>query len=348
MSQQTFDRMQQVVGPLVRRVHSDHLLVGVSILVAMFPFIASLAGLSDYYLGVMIDFMILSMLAMGYNFLFGHTGLLSFGHALFYGFGAYMFAFLLTGMWIAPQIQIFTVAVLLTVVGTVIVGIVIGYLCVQRGNIYFAMLTLAFNMMVYHMVVQFNDITQGSSGIILPVPEVNLGIITLDLMDEWTFYYVTFVLLLVSVGILWRITNSPYGELLATIRENSQRANFMGINVNRYQWSAFVVSTVFAGMAGVLAGIRNFVVSPEMLFWEMSAEPVLAAVIGGTGTFLGPIVGAVVFIGLEETLSIVTANWHFGLGVLLMAVVLFFPKGILGTYYARKEEIPEDTDDEIE
>lgn len=292
-----------------------------------------LSGLvGEYYLGLTISAMVLALFAMSFNLLFGYTGLLSFGHAAYFGTGAYTLALILDGrLGFLPEVlQSFVPAVLLGVLVAGVVAVVFGYLCVQRGDIYFAILTLAFSMMLYEVVFTWNDFTGGSDGITILVAPIELGGLTINLLDTVTFYYITFALLLFSLALLWRLVNSPYGELLISIRENPERATMIGIPVKRYQLSSFVIAGLFAGLAGTLFAVRTFIVTPGNLHWSMSAEPVLMTLLGGPSAFLGPVVGALVFVGLEQALSNVTEHWQFGLGLILIPIVLFFPDGILG------------------
>lgn len=286
----------------------------------------------EYYLGLTISAMVLALFAMSFNLLFGYTGLLSFGHAAYFGTGAYTLALILDGrIWFLPEtLQWFVPAVLLSVLVAGVVAVVFGYLCVQRGDIYFAILTLAFSMMLYEVVFTWNDFTGGSDGVTILVAPIELGGLTVNLLDTVTFYYLTFGLLAVSLLLLWRLVNSPYGELLISIRENPERATMIGIPVNRYQLSSFTIAGLFAGLAGTLFAVRTFIVTPGNLHWSMSAEPVLMTLLGGPSAFFGPVVGALLFVGLEQALSNVTEHWQFGLGLILIPIVLFFPDGVMG------------------
>lgn len=286
----------------------------------------------QYYLGLTISAMVLALFAMSFNLLFGYTGLLSFGHAAYFGTGAYTLALILDGRieFLPEALQSFVPAVLLAVLVAGVVAVVFGYLCVQRGDIYFAILTLAFSMMLYEVVFTWNDFTGGSDGITILVAPIELGGLTINLLDTVTFYYLTLALLVVSLALLWRLVNSPYGELLISIRENPERATMIGVPVKRYQLSSFTIAGLFAGLAGTLFAVRTFIVTPGNLHWSMSAEPVLMTLLGGPSAFFGPVVGALMFVGLEQALTNVTEHWQFGLGLILIPIVLFFPDGVMG------------------
>jgi branched-chain amino acid transport system permease protein len=288
--------------------------------------------LSTFHLGLVISAMVLALFAMSFNLLFGYTGMLSFGHAAYFGTGAYTLALALDGQlgFLPSAFESFFPALLLAVVVAALVALVLGYLCVQRGDIYFAILTLALSMMLYETIYTWNDFTGGSDGITVLAEPIELGGLTLNLIDTGTFYYLTLAILVVSIVFIWRLINSPYGELLLSIRENPERATMIGVPVKRYQLSAFVIAGTFAGLAGTLFAVRTFIVTPHTLHWSMSAEPVMMTLLGGPSAFVGPIIGAVMFVGLEQFLSNVTEYWQFGLGLLIVPIVLFFPDGLVG------------------
>jgi branched-chain amino acid transport system permease protein len=303
------------------------LVVGVFMLVLPFTGL-----LSEFYLGLVISMMVLALFALSFNLLFGYTGMLSFGHAAYFGTGAYTLALAIDGQlgFLPSVFESFFPALVLGVVTAAVMSLVFGYLCVQRGDIYFAILTLALSMMLYETVYTWNDFTGGSDGITVFVEPIELGGLTLNLIDTLTFYYLALALLVISITFIWRLVNSPYGELLLSIRENPERATMIGVPVKRYQLSAFVIAGTFAGLAGTLFAVRTFIVTPGTLHWSMSAEPVMMTLLGGPSAFVGPIIGAVMFVGLEQMLSNVTEHWQFGLGLLIVPIVLFFPDGLVG------------------
>ncbi|MFB6130843.1 MAG: branched-chain amino acid ABC transporter permease [Salinigranum sp.] len=284
----------------------------------------------QFYVGLLISVMILALFATSFNLLYGYTGLLTFGHAAYFGVAGYTLALAIHGQLGLPEVfQSFFPALVLAVVVAGVFAAAFGYLCVQRGEIYFAMLTLAFNMMLYEVIFTWDDFTGGSDGVTLLIPPIHLGGFELNLLNTGAFYYLTFAFLVVSYLLLWRIVNSPYGELLIAIRENPERAEMVGVNVTRYQLSAFVIAGLFAGLAGSLFAVRTFIVTPDMLHWSMSSEPVLMTLLGGPGAFLGPTIGAFLFVMLEQFLSTITQFWQFGLGVILVPLVLFAPGGVV-------------------
>jgi branched-chain amino acid transport system permease protein len=314
------------------RINSKVQRIGVLALVVVL-LILTPQFLSENILGVIIHIMTLALFAMAFNVLWGYTGLLSFGHAAFYGSGAYFMVLLLNGPLPGlPEVDVFVVAFAFALFATIVVTIVVGVISTLRSGLIFAMITLAFNMVLFELADSLTNITGGQDGQRYPIGvEIELGITSFDVFNTEMLYYFTLLIFLVSIYSLWRVVNSPYGELLTAIRENPERAKFVGVPVQRYQISAFVISGAFTAVAGVLAALRQFVVSPDILHWSVSAEPVLATLIGGAYTFLGPVVGALVFVLLEEFLLRFTAHWHIVLGLILIPIVLFTPDGILGT-----------------
>lgn len=286
--------------------------------------------LSEFLTGIVISIMILGLFAMGFNMLFGYTGLLSFGHAAFYGAGAYIVAIILSHSQVPGALQSLLPAMVLGILGTVVVAAIIGVFCVQRGEIYFSMLTLAFSMMLYRGVIQFDSITGGVNGLIISGTQIDFGIASFDALDTGVYYYFSLFVAVAAIALLWRIIHSPYGELLRAVRENPERAEFIGLPVKYYQWSSFVLSGAVAGLAGALAASRIFVVTPDTVHWLKSAEPVIITLIGGPSAFLGPIVGAVIFIGLEQVLTGITSYWQAALGVVLIPLVIYAENGVIG------------------
>lgn len=299
--------------------------VGTLVLLLIAPFV-----LPAFFTGLLLDGIILAVFVLGFNQLFGYTGLLSFGHAAYYGTGAYVAAIVLSREFVPGALQTMVPAVVVGIVAAVFVAAVFGALCVQRGEIYFAMLTLAFSMMLYRVAIQWKDVTGGVNGLIISSPEVDLVVTSFSVLETIPYYYFTLVIAVATTLGLWRLVNSPYGEVLKTIRENPERAEFIGVPVKRYQWTSFVISGGVCGLAGALASIRIFVITPHSVHWLKSAEPVIITLLGGPGSFVGPLVGTLVFLGLEEILTSLTTYWQFGLGIVLIPIVLYAQDGIVG------------------
>lgn len=301
----------------------------IGVFAVLFP-----AFVGSFWTSVGINILAIGLFAMSFNLLFGYTGLLSFGHQAFSGVAAYTVAIALAGseVGIIPQLHSFLVAAVVAIAVASILSGLIGALCVQRGGIFFAMLTLALSMLIYEAAFTWEALTGGANGTTLVAPEVSLGPLIFNPLDPGQYYYFVLTIVAVCILLMWRLVNSPFGEMLVAIRENNERAEFVGVNVKLYQWSAFVISGAFAGVAGALLSVQAFNVSPSVLHWSTGAEAIVATLIGGPTTFFGPILGAVVFIVLEEVLTgFITDGWQVVLGALVIPIVLFFPKGILGS-----------------
>lgn len=272
------------------------------------------------------EMLIMILFAISFNLLFGYTGLLSFGHAAFFSIGSYVTGLVL--LHIYPSIPL---AFVTGVVAAAIAAWIIGYFCVRLDEIYFAMLTLAFGMMVHTIIWKWDRLTGGADGLVdIPRPNLNLLLFEVDLSSINSYYYFTLVLVAIALYVLWIIVNSNFGLALRAVRENSERLQFVGINVRRYRLISFVISGFFCGLAGALFGPFLKSITPSIAFWTKSAEPVFMSLLGGTKIFLGPAVGAVIFMYLKEIISGYTELWMIYLGAILIGFVLFLPGGIVG------------------
>jgi len=276
-----------------------------------------------FYQYLLAQILIASLVAVSFNLLLGTTGLLSFGQAAFYGVGAYTAGLLVSKAGLGTF-----AALMLSPVAALVVAGVIGFFCVRLSGVHFAMLTLAFSQLVYAIVYKWYGFTGGDNGIQgIPVRPI-LGAI--DIGSNRAMYYFVLVVVGVSLEALRRIRSSPFGATLKAIRENGQRASYLGINVKLYQWAAFVVAGAFTGLAGGLYALMEKSISPDIIHWTRSAEPVLMTIIGGIYSFAGPVVGAVVFIVLNSYLVAWTEKWALVLGVVLLVMVLLLPGGVVG------------------
>jgi branched-chain amino acid transport system permease protein len=270
--------------------------------------------------------MILSIFAMGYNLLFGRTGLLSFGHAAFYAAGAYGLG--LFSLHVSPHPLI---GILAGVACACLLSAVIGFFCVRQTEIYFAMLTLAFGMMVFSLIWNMRSITGGDDGLvgIMRAP-VSLGFASIPIIKPRYYYFLVLIFLVVSLYLIYRIRRSPFGLVLAGIRENDRRVEFAGISLKNYRLGAFIISGSFAGLAGALGTLLESNTTPFSAHWSHSAEPVLVSLIGGIQTFTGPLVGSAVFIVLREIIERFTHNWMLWYGLILLVIIMGFRGGIVG------------------
>jgi len=280
-----------------------------------------------YWTIILTEILIMGLFAMSLNLLLGFSGLLSFGQAGFFGVGAYSAALLILkgsqSLW------------LILGVGTVVsalTAVVIGFLCVRRDEIYFAMITLGFGMMLYTIAHNWIELTGGSDGLPLSsIPPLHLIGWEVALFSPQNMYF--FVLFITSLGVLliWRVVRSPFGLMLTAVRENKERLSFVGANVRRVRLGAFVIAGGLAGLSGALFCLFNNMATPDFMHWGFSARPILMTVLGGSGVFFGPVFGAAIFFCLEQIITNITDNWMIILGAILIPVVIFFPRGILGT-----------------
>ena len=284
---------------------------------------------SPYQITLLLPAFAYGIALLGLNLLFGTTGLLSFGHALFVALGAYTAAWLTT----RTPVRSLEVIVLAAAAIAALVAVPVGALCVRYVKIYFGMLTLAFGMLFYSFLYKFYALTGGDEGIRVLRPTV-LGqpFASLDKVTFLTgpFYYAALALLLAAALVMRRIVRSPFGLSLRAIRENADKAAFVGVSVRRYRFYAFVIAAVFGAVGGTLLAVPIGLADPLLAYWTHSGNLVFMLLLGGFQHFLGPIVGAIVFIFLQDAVMSLTAYWRFVFGALLAVVVIFFPGGLLG------------------
>lgn len=286
---------------------------------------------STYHALLMLPFMAYAVVLLGLNLLFGYAGLVSFGHALFIGLGAY------TGAFLTTYTKIRSLEVILLAAATLgaLVAVPVAALCVRYVKIYFGMLTLAFGMVFYTFVLKFYRLTGGDEG--TPFLRPSLLGRSLDAMPKIDYlvgpyyYYSLAVLALAALG-MWRIVHSPFGLCLKTIRDNPAKAETLGIGVTRHRFYAFVVSAVYAAVGGALLGPPTGNVDPTLAYWTHSGNIVFMVLLGGFSSFFGPLLGAFVFIFLQDTVMSVFPYWRLIFGAVLAFIVLFAPGGLMGLF----------------
>jgi branched-chain amino acid transport system permease protein len=271
--------------------------------------------------------LVLGLAAMSLNFLLGFTGVLSFGHAAYFGLGVYGVG--LTIKYLVPSTLI---GMAVGVIAGAIAAALIGLLIVRLRGIYFAMVTIAFGQVFYFIAYRWNSVTGGDDGLSgwhrMPI---DLGFTTVDILgNDKAFYYLVLVCFAVAVAIMAALLRSPFGRTLLAIRENERRARFLGIPVDRHIWLSWVISCLFVSLAGTLYALLNNFADPHDLRWDQSGDFVIMAVLGGMRSFWGPLIGAAIFVVLQDYVSSMTANWMSFIGLFFVLVVLFFPRGVLG------------------
>lgn len=282
-----------------------------------------------YTLVLLLPFFGYAIALLGLNLLFGYTGLLSFGHAMFLAIGAYSAAALTSKF----HVQSFELILLFAAAGSLLVGLVIGSLCVRYTKIFFGMLTLAFSMLFHSFLFKFYTLTGGDEGIKVLRPRL-LGY---D-FSAWNkiafltgpFYYYCLLLAVLMAFAMWRLVNSPLGLHLQAVRENERKAEYLGVSIYRLRLVAFTISGVYGAVGGAILGVNSGIADPETAYWLQSGNLVFMTVLGGFTSFFGPPLGALTLIFLQDRLMSATEYWRLALGVVLVAIVLFFPRGIVG------------------
>lgn len=271
--------------------------------------------------------MILSIFALGYNLLLGRTGLLSFGHAAFFAGGSYGAALFFIHVNRHPLLCIAAGIAL-----AIVLSVIIGFFCVRHTEIYFAMLTLAFGMMVFSLIWNMREITGGDDGLVgIARAPISLWLVSISLAKPSHYYFLVMAFFVVSLALVYVIRQSPLGLILSGIRENDKRIEFAGISLKNYRLVAFVISGGFAGLAGALATFLNSNTTPFSAHWTHSAEPVLVSLIGGLQTFMGPVVGSLIYVVLREAIERFTQNWMLWFGIILLIIIMGFRGGVVGS-----------------
>jgi branched-chain amino acid transport system permease protein len=274
---------------------------------------------------------VFGLFAMSFNILLGYAGLLSFGHSTFFGLGAYGTALVLK--WWHPHVL---VAILAGSVLASAAALLVGWFCLRRRRVYFSMLTLAFNQMVYFILFQARDITGGDDGLRgIPLADFDIPFVAAipieGIRNPYSFYYFVLIVAVACLLAIERILASPFGRVLEAIRESEERARACGYNSNRILLLAFVFAGLFAGIAGSLYALFYGFIGLESLSWVTAGVVVMMSILGGVGTFVGPFIGAAIYLVLQDYVSKYTDSWQLYAGAIFVACVLFFPRGVWGS-----------------
>jgi branched-chain amino acid transport system permease protein len=284
-------------------------------------------GMVGGYTELATRVLVMALAAMALNFLLGFTGVLSFGHAAYFGLAAYGAGMIIKFM--VPSTP-------LAIVGGVLVGTLaaalLGLLIVKLRGVYFAMVTIAFGQVFYFIAFRWNAVTGGDDGLSgWKRQALDFGFTKVDILgNDKAFYYLVLVVFAAAVAAMALLLRSPFGRTLIAIRENERRARFLGIPVERHIWLSFVISCAFVSLAGTLYALLSNFVDPRALRWDQSGNFVIMAVLGGMRSFWGPLIGAAIFVVLQDYVSSHTENWMFFVGLFFVVVVLFAPRGVMG------------------
>jgi len=284
------------------------------------------------YTAIAARVLVMALAAMGFNMLLGFTGVLSFGHAAYFGLGAYGAG--LTLKYVAHSTPL---AMLLGTLLGGIAGTLFGLLLVRRRGVYFAMVTIAFGQVCFYIAYRWDDFTGGYDGLRGFVRSaLDFGLFKIDIQNNGTlFYYFVLFVFGLAVGLQALILKSPFGRTMLAIRENERRARFLGLPVEKHIWLSFSISCFFTALAGTLYALLNNFADPLGLNYVMSGNIVMITVMGGMRTFWGPLLGAVLFVMLQDYVSSMTTNWMSFVGLVFVLVVLFFPRGLMGMLQRR-------------
>lgn len=289
------------------------------------------------YQFLLAEMLILGLFAMGYDFLYGYTGVVSFGHAMFYGVGAYATVLAsqmlgLDSIWVLLGVAILAAG---------IYGLSIALLTSRTTGVYFSIITLAWAQITYILFSNFTNITGGSNGLSFSAPDIVIvpGALSFSIFDPTAFYYLVFGMLVVTFIVLRRLVNSPFGAVLHGIRTNSGRMKYLGYNERRYRIVVFSLSAGVSGLAGGLNAFLTNFVSPSSMHFILSGEVLVWTVLGGKGTLLGPVFGAALVRFLESVLSQQFTWWFIPIGILFVVVVIFMPDGVAGGVAKLKQRV---------
>jgi branched-chain amino acid transport system permease protein len=277
-----------------------------------------------YHLNMLTEIIIFALYAVSYNLLLGNAGLLSFGHAMFFGMGAFTVAVSLIHF---PGLSMWN-AVLLAIAMTTAVGFVTGGFLLRHKGAYFALLTLAFNSLFYAVATKWHKITGGDDGLSITRPDLHLGFTTIKMAGLTNFYYVTLLVIGAAIVFCWYFTKTAMGQTVLLMRENEERMKFLGYNTNISRLILFTFTGALAGLAGAFYTLHFQFVSQSAISVDMTTTVLLMTFVGGTGTFWGPILGAFVYIILQNYLSDITDRWPLFMGLIFVVMVLVIPGGL--------------------
>lgn len=298
------------------------------ILIIAFPLLWPILNLSPEYYGYLFtEILIFGIFAMSLDLLMGFTGMISLGHAAFFGLGGYTL-----GLFSLHFSNNLFFALPLAILISICAGVIIGFLSIRTTGVFFIMITLAFSQMLYVIAFKWMSLTGGDDGLSsIPSPALQLfDSIIIDFSNVSNFYYLVLFFFLLTYFCLHVLINSPTGRIFIGIRENEHRMAFVGFNVKGYKLLSFVISSLFAGIAGSLhVGLNGFI-SPGAFFWTSSGNVLLMVIIGGVGTLVGPIIGALFFIVSKNYISSYTEHWMLLIGAIFIIIVMFAEKGFMG------------------
>lgn len=311
--------------PGVRRFSAMRILVALFFSASLlFALIATLAG-DEFYLRLATEAMIFGGLALSVDILLGRTGLLPLGHALFFGFGAYV-----SGLVLKEWSASFWLALAVVLASSALVGLIGGVIAIRAKGVYFALISFGLAQVVSKVVFNTRELGASDGIIGIPIVHVPLGFFAVDASNPTAFYLLVLAFVLAMYALVAYLMATPFGRQLAAIRANESRVPFLGFDPWRYKLAAFVVSSMIAALSGAFYPMLRGFVSPELLFFQVSGNAVINVIVGGTGTLIGPLYGSALLTMLKSIVGSYTPHHLIVIGAIFMASVIFFPKGLIG------------------
>jgi branched-chain amino acid transport system permease protein len=300
--------------------------IAVAWVICFLLFAALPSVIGRYQINLLTEIIIFALFGVTYNLLLGYGGMLSFGHAMFFGIGAYTAGILLTSLTGTPFWAVLVCAFFITALA----GFLVGSLLLKVKGTPFALLTLAFNSLFFAIAFKWYAVTGGDDGLSIKRPDIDLGLWTLNTSDVNTFYYITLVVLCAAILICWYFTRTAMGQTVLLMRENENRMQFIGYNTAVSRLILFTFTACFAGLAGAFYTLHFRFVSVDAISVGMTTMVLLLTFIGGTGHFAGPLLGSAFYIYLQDYLSEYTDRWPFFMGLIFIVMVMFAPGGVSG------------------
>jgi branched-chain amino acid transport system permease protein len=304
--------------------------VGLIVILALYP---KLFGI--YYTNLFVTFAVFAIYSVSFNLLLGYTGLLSFGHAMFFGAGGYGTALALKHIQGLPLLP----AVLIGLLSAVFLALILCPLVVRVSGTAFAMLHLAFGQLMHMLAYKLRGITGGEDGIGgFPIPPFSIpGVVSINMRAPENFYYFAIVVLGVSLWIMWFFTKTPFGQIQVGVRDNAKRIDYLGFKVSQTKAVVYVVAGAFAGVAGSIYALFQNLISSGALDIFTSFAPITMTMVGGIGSFLGPVWGAVIIQIIEELTTRYTEQVELVVGLILILIIMFAPAGLIGLIKSLKQ-----------
>jgi len=281
---------------------------------------------SSFYMFLVTEIIALSLFAMSFDLIYGFTGMLSLGHATFFGAGSYIFTLSIiywqANLW---------VALLLAINGSAIIAWVIGFFAVRARGTNFIVITIIFSLVIFYLSFYYKSITGGDDGLPLKVPDLVLGFLSISIHDNpMANYYLVLAVVSLCYLFYWRLIVSPMGRLFVAIKSNEERTQYIGFNTLKYRLISFVISGAFSGLSGALCSMTTHYTNNKLLHWTTSVDVVVWTIVGGAGTLIGPVMGACIFTFFREFISFHFKQYPIVIGMVLIFFIIFIPQGILG------------------